>query len=106
MLLRDNSTRWNSTYRMIERALLLREAIDLFCLQFVDSGNLEASVRINDDTWVRLERLCEILKLCEYTTLRLEGSAANAHHGALWKCLPVIEYLLQQFEELKKSIHW
>ena len=30
----DNSTRWNSTYQSLERALLLRDRIFLFCREF------------------------------------------------------------------------
>jgi hypothetical protein len=42
---------WNSTWTMLKRAKLLHKAINLFCLQCIDSKNLDALVMITDESW-------------------------------------------------------
>lgn len=103
MALDNNQTRWNSTFTMLRRAKRLRKAIDLFCLQYIDSKDLEETVRISDDTWSLIGKICDILEHFEYATLALEGAATDGHHGALWECLPMLEELLLKVEELKKE---
>jgi hypothetical protein len=97
----DNKTRWNSTWTMLRRAQLLRRAINLFCLQYVDSKDLEASVVISDETWELLDQICGILELFHYATEKLQGAAKDGKHGALWECLPMIECLLKEVEDLR-----
>jgi hypothetical protein len=46
-LVRDNSTRWNSWYVMLERALKLRDAVDLWC--FKNSTDLAEDTLTSDD---------------------------------------------------------
>ena len=36
-LIRDNSTRWNSWYMMLERALKLKEAIQIYCFKYKEN---------------------------------------------------------------------
>jgi hypothetical protein len=67
----DNRTRWNSTWTMLKRAKLLRGAINLFCLQYIDSKDLDASVIISDESWKLLEQICDILELFHYATEKL-----------------------------------
>jgi hypothetical protein len=97
----DNRTRWNSTFYMLQRALLLRKAIDLFCLQYIESKDLDVGFKLDDLAWSRLQVVCDILEKFEYATKTLEGSAKEGHHGTLWECLPAIELLLKQLEDLK-----
>jgi hypothetical protein len=35
-LIRDNSTRWNSWYAMLSRALQLKDIIDIYCFKYKD----------------------------------------------------------------------
>lgn len=97
----DNRTRWNSTFCMLQRALTLRKAVDLFCLQYIESKELDKSFKLDDLAWSRLQSLCDILQYFEYATKPLEGSASQGHHGALWECPPAMELLLKQLEQLK-----
>jgi hypothetical protein len=39
---------------MLKRALLLRKLIDLFCLQYIESKNLDVGFKLNDLAWSRL----------------------------------------------------
>jgi hypothetical protein len=97
----NNQTRWNSTFTMLVRAKQLRRAIDLFCLQYINSGELDASTTISDETWALIDHICEILGLFDFATLNLQGAATEGAHGALWECLPMIETLLLGIEDLK-----
>jgi hypothetical protein len=97
-----NKTRWNSTYYMLKRAVKLRKAVDLFCLQYIDIGELDESVRISADTWVLIEQLCAILEEFEVATTELEGHGAHGYHGSLYECLPSMEDLLGKLETLRK----
>jgi len=36
-LIRDNSTRWNSWYKMLQRALKLKEAIQIYCFKYKEN---------------------------------------------------------------------
>lgn len=97
----ENKTRWNSTWNMLKRAKQLRKAINLFCLQYIDSKDLDTSAIISDETWDLLDEICSILELFDYATEKLQGAAKDSKHGSLWECLPMIETLLKQVENLK-----
>jgi hypothetical protein len=97
----DNKTRWNSTFTMLRRAKQLRRPIHLFCIQYVESKDLDPSVMISDETWELVGQICEILELFDYATEKLQGVAKEALHGSLWECLPMIEVLLSEVEQLK-----
>jgi hypothetical protein len=76
----DNSTRWNSTYLSITRALLLKERINTFCYQHRDEVEKD---RLNDDDWVQLGHIGHGLHAFYEVTLHLEGTATYGHHGAI-----------------------
>jgi hAT family C-terminal dimerisation region len=99
--LSDNKTRWNLIFTMIQRALLLRQAIDLFIHTYIKKRELDESVAIDDDTWALLESICAVLEHFNIATLSLEGAAKQAHHGSLWECLPMLEYLIEKLEALR-----
>jgi hAT family C-terminal dimerisation region len=99
----DNRTRWNSTFYMLKRALLLRKPIDLFCLQYIESKDLNTGFKLDGLAWSRLQAVCDILEKFEVVTKTLEGSAKEGHHGALWECLPAMELILKQLEDLKSK---
>ena len=60
-MLRDVSTRWNSTYDMLNFALQYRAAIDDV------TSSKTAGLRqyeLNDDEWGIMHQLCFLLKVC------------------------------------------
>ena len=59
MVVADNSTRWNSTYSMIHRALKLRTQIMLFCAMNID--DLKEDV-LSQDEWSELKEIESILQ--------------------------------------------
>ena len=119
---RDNDTRWNSTYNMIERALQLKEAVERFIDQEIDDfeSNERRSARsqvtsaskkrpsiINDnlssDDWFVLTEYKRILEPIWEATMMLEGDAVNGRNGAIWEVLPVYEFILEQFYDLDEQ---
>jgi hypothetical protein len=88
---RDNSTRWNSWYRMLVRALLLREAINTYTL--MNRVDLQDDV-LSDEDWAQLESLIEYLEAYEHGTLACKGRYSTAE-----TILLIIEFLLKIFKD-------
>jgi hypothetical protein len=101
MVIADNSTRWNSTYSMIHRALKLRTQIMLFCA--MNTTDLKEDT-LSQDEWTELEAIKSILRPFQEVTKWLEGNVKNAHHGSIWEALPAIKLLLVHLEE-QKEVH-
>src|SRR4030088_2569849 len=72
---RDNSTRWNSWYRMLVRALLLQEAINTYTL--MNRADLQDDV-LSDEDWTQLKSVIEYLEAYEHGTLACEGRYSTA----------------------------
>jgi hypothetical protein len=88
---RDNSTRWNSWYRMLVRALMLRKAIDAYTM--INRDDLQDDI-LSDNDWAQLESLIEYLEAYEHGTLACEGRYSTAE-----TILPIMEFLLEIFED-------
>lgn len=105
-VVRDNATRWNSTYMMIQRALGKRQEIDAF-VQVLDVRKGEAGLpqedRLSREDWLVLEKSAEILKPIYDHTIRFQSRAQQGHHGAIWEVLPSMEMILQHLEGLKEE---
>ncbi|MGH2638576.1 MAG: hypothetical protein ACRDF4_04745 [Rhabdochlamydiaceae bacterium] len=94
---RDNTTRWNSAFIMIVRALFLRQQIDYYCYQnrSIKDGDdgLKPDQTLTPEDWLILTQLAEGLKVFHTATLALEGHAKDAKFGAMWECVPSLEVL-------------
>jgi hAT family C-terminal dimerisation region len=99
---RDNSTRWNSVYRMIKRALQLRQQIDIFCY-YSCKGDFTDDIRLNVDDWYILTQLADAMQCFEDATLMLEGHAQFAEFGQMGECIPIIEALSTQLTKLQNE---
>jgi hypothetical protein len=99
MVIRDNKTRWNSTYNSIYRAILLRERFDIL---FNNYNNELIDDKLTDDDWDSLIALERILTPFYKITKRLEGRAADGTHGAAWEALPSVELLIKHLDAMKK----
>ena len=56
-----------------------------------------------DETWELIKHIYLILELFDFATEKLQGAAKDGKHGALWECLPMIEALLMEMEDLKRE---
>lgn len=101
----DNATRWNSVYKMIERALQLRDSIGLFSLRYSDPAYTKTPLqdRLGADDWEQLKIIMVLLKPFYQLTLHLEGRAKDGNRGAIWETLPSMDLLLAHLEAAKEE---
>ncbi|XP_044718780.1 transposase-like protein [Hirsutella rhossiliensis] len=104
----DGKTRWNSIYMMINRALELRSAIELYQSRWQKPKNDPAHRDLTKDflgaaDWAELERFHNFLKPFYVLTKTMEGNANNAGaeggHGAVWETLKTMDYLFVKFKQ-------
>ncbi|RKK93257.1 hypothetical protein BFJ68_g15625 [Fusarium oxysporum] len=99
----DGGIRWNSVYSMIERALKLRHAIDLFFLNYshVDAEGYDISQGLlTPQDWIDLDHFFSILKPFKDLTKRMEGRANKAgsegSHGSLHETIESLDVLFKK----------
>jgi hypothetical protein len=93
-LVRDNSTRWNSWYKMISTATKLKTAINLFCHQYQENND----DLLSEKDWQDLQKLEDFLLFFHDATLATEGRSATID-----RVLPTMDFLLEQFETAKQT---
>lgn len=101
MPLQDNSTRWNSHFDSITRAIKLRHRIEAFSSQY--RQEIQQDV-LGADDWTYLEEIQLALGPFHRTTKELESTAGNGRHGSIWEWLPTIEALLFTMKEGQKRV--
>lgn len=101
-LMLNNNTRWNSTYMMIQRALVKQEAINKFI--YKNSKLKDPSKKLSPDDyltkedWHLLIEIQEVLALLYKQTMRCQGRGKGDGHGRLWEVLIGMEYLMDSLE--------
>ena len=113
-LVLDGGIRWNASYAMVTRAILLRDALDRYATKLrvsKDAFDMETYEEdyLNDDEWSTLELISKQLEPLFHITKALEGNTkltegtGKPSHGALWEVLPAFEGLLAHFEALERK---
>lgn len=104
----DGGIRWNSAYAMIERALKLRHAVDLFFLNYNHTDkeyNISQDILTPQD-WIDLKHFLDILKPFKDLTKRMEGRANKAglegSHGSLYETIESLDVLFKELQEAGK----
>lgn len=113
---RDNSTRWNSIFEMILRALELRQAIDFYVFQNLKAADEYEKLRkagrkegffeemkLTTDDWYILRELKEALKIFAKATKSLEGKAKDLEFGTMAECIPIIECIQSSLISLQEK---
>ena len=104
-LIRNNDTRWNSTYLMTERALRKQYHIEAFLAKNESESNAHKQIPAEDaftfEDWRLLVELKEILQPLYHQTLRTQGWCKEGSYGALWEVLVGVEFLLMKMEDWK-----
>lgn len=107
MLIQDNSTRWNSVYSMIDRAMKKQSDVQIFVIQSGMEKERYKRIDVEDhltaEDWRVLTEVLNHLKPFYEMTLRLQSRAKEGHHGSLWEGLPAMEYLLDKVITAKKD---
>jgi hypothetical protein len=96
MVILDNSTRWNSTYLSLQRALILRNRIDVYCFEYKEYLTKDT---LDDGEWKQVQAIIQGLHPFYELTLQLQGNATHSKHGAIWEAIPAICLLLEHLEE-------
>ncbi|KFA81821.1 hypothetical protein S40288_09571 [Stachybotrys chartarum IBT 40288] len=105
-LMRNNETRWNSTFLMIQRAIRKREHINHF-ITYLETKAAEPRQRVpvqdqlSPLDWLLLAEIQSLLKPLYEITMRCQGWAKEGRYGALWEVMIGMEHLLNFFEEQK-----
>ncbi|KAG7001051.1 putative AC transposase [Fusarium oxysporum f. sp. conglutinans] len=104
-LIKDGGIRWNSTFSMLERALKLRNAIELFCAQWERDADYDLSQDfLKRSDWEEIQRFVALLKPFKDATLELEGHAIHGNYGALWQALEMMDILDGLLQEEKAAV--
>ncbi|KAJ3454761.1 hypothetical protein MRS44_013361 [Fusarium solani] len=86
-VIQNNATRWNSTYMMIERALIKQSGLN----SFIQELGLEADASRRVPT-------ANILTSDDWKVLR-EGWGTSGGHGRLWEAMTGMEFILEHLED-------
>lgn len=89
MLIADNETRWNSYWMMVERALKLKDTLDVYLFQasrdsVVSERRFPAWAIVSEGDWEVLEEMLEILRPLKKATMDLQGKLKKSHQAILY----------------------
>jgi hypothetical protein len=77
ILHKDNATRWNTGYTMIQSMMRNKDTVELFCLCHID--DLEDD-RLSPDDWNQLADAVDVLEPFHTATIQMEGDFAKIHY--------------------------
>ncbi|KAM5529549.1 transposase-like protein [Fusarium oxysporum f. sp. phaseoli] len=104
-VIQNNATRWNSTYMMIERALVKQSELNSFIPELGLEADASKRVPIADiltsDDWKVLREVSHILEPVYNMTMRTQGWGISGGHGRLWEAMTGMEFVLEHLEDWK-----
>lgn len=103
MVIECNTTRWNSTYIMIQRAVKVRDRLEAYYAKALLKRDLPFAKEniLTSDDWVILTWVLEALQPMHNLTLQLEQKNVSGTHGSLSDVIPTLEYLLGKMEDAR-----
>jgi hypothetical protein len=121
-LVQDNSTRWNSTYYSLQRAVELRQPVEaildeemsiwqLNCRKAADTGKdlppqpSSPVDYLSQHDWSIITDLLLILKPLEQANKLLQGHGVGASHESIWQVIPFMEKSLSHFEDIRERFN-
>jgi hypothetical protein len=101
------TVRWNATYYMLKRLVVLREAVHYFCLthrpDFDEKGFNNQLDILSDDDWLEIGLFIKLLTPFEKLTKRLQGNSGHngfeGSYGSLWEVIPSLQILDNHLNE-------
>jgi hypothetical protein len=104
-VIQNNATRWNSTYMMIERALVKQSELNSFIqelgLEADASKRVPTADILTSDDWKILREVSHILEPVYNMTMRTQGWGTSGGHGRLWEVMTGMEFVLEHLEDWK-----
>jgi hypothetical protein len=102
-VIQNNATRWNSTYMMIERALVKQSELNSFIqelgLEADASKRVPTADILTSDDWKVLREVSHILEPVYNMTMRTQGWGTSRGHGRLWEVMTGMEFVLEHLED-------
>ncbi|KJZ68286.1 hypothetical protein HIM_12323 [Hirsutella minnesotensis 3608] len=101
-LIQNNSTRWNSWFHSITRALNVRERLEIFSARHVPGKGSQgiSNFKLDGQHWFELEKIELALKDFYAATMLAEGNKTSL---ADW--FPTLDCLLREINETKDHYH-
>jgi hypothetical protein len=104
-VIQNNATRWNSTYMMIERALIKQSELNNFIQELGLEADASRRVPMADiltsDNWKVLREVSHILEPIYNITIRTQGWDISGGHSRLWEVIIEMEFVLEHLEDWK-----
>jgi hypothetical protein len=102
-VIQNNATRWNSTYMVIERALVKQSELNSFIqelgLEADASKRVPTADVLTSDDWKVLREVSHILEPVYNMTMRTQGWGTSGGHGRLWEVMTGMEFVLEHLED-------
>ena len=90
---------------MLEHALKLRNAIELFCAQWEKDKDYDLTQDfLKRSDWKEVWRFVALLRPFKNATLELEGHAIHGNYGALWQVLEMMDILDSLLQEERAAV--
>jgi hypothetical protein len=104
-LVTNGGIRWNSTYDMIERAIKLKDALELYQSHYrYDKQHPTAQDELTPDDWLELKELRDLLKPMKESSTTIQANPSAGRSGALHQSLSAIDYLMAHLERQKQLL--
>ena len=110
LLVKDGGVRWNSTYYMLQRALELQRAIDLFQRYYKPSQKEKEEApysvtadAIRDEDWTEVRQFLKLLRPFVTATIHLQGNSEDegfeGARGSLWEIFTWMDLLSTKLDK-------
>jgi hypothetical protein len=110
LLVKDGGVRWNSTYYMLQRALELQRAIDLFQRYYKPSQKEKEEApysvtadAISDEDWTEVRQFLKLLRPFVTATIHLQGNSEDegfeGARGSLWEIFTWMDLLSTKLDK-------
>jgi CRISPR/Cas system-associated protein Cas5 (RAMP superfamily) len=95
VMVADVSTRWNSTFAMLERAYQIRETIRIFCQR----NSLSEKYNLSEYEWQKVQQLCVFLEPLYKATKTMSSS----NYVSMMLAAPVYKWLIEAVDKVNSQ---